>query len=70
MLCNGTCNARTDGLVHLPPALRNTVNAADLKRDKVLLRKAEKYTQRHYKNLPISVVLSASLALKSDSSFL
>lgn len=51
MLCNGTCNARTDGLVHLPPALRNTVNAADLKRDEVLLMKAEKYTQRHYKNL-------------------
>lgn len=36
------CNARTDGLMHLPKVLRNTVNAAALKWDKVLLMNAEK----------------------------
>lgn len=76
-------DARTDGLIHLPEALRNTVNAAASEMGQGVVDERRKitpvYTQRGIGCIKdcssppllfISVVLSAALALKSDSSFL
>lgn len=75
------CNTQTDGPMHLPKALRNTVNSArcfemswgvDDEHRKITpaIHKSIDAQKTVVSPLSISVVLSAALALKSDSSFL